>query len=158
MKDKIQQISGDYIQGDKVHGDKIGGNKIAIGDMSSNSGIAIGRGTSSTVNTGGSIVGSAAFQIGGNVSNPISNLQDLERIVDGNTTLSLDSKTSVRKSLSILQQVIDHGNSSNIRSVRQALFEISMTMPELQKPLLDFLEYSPTVSKPIKIIAYKLLT
>ena len=49
-RDKI--VHGDEVHGDKVGGDKVGGDKITVGDITSSTGVAIGRGAQATVTTG----------------------------------------------------------------------------------------------------------
>jgi hypothetical protein len=44
-----QQHYGDAVQGDKVMGDKVAGDKRSVGDSTGSTGVAIGRGASSTV-------------------------------------------------------------------------------------------------------------
>lgn len=48
--DKV--VHGDEVHGDKVLGDKVGGDKISVGDITSSTGIAIGRGAQATVSQG----------------------------------------------------------------------------------------------------------
>ena len=45
-------VGGDYVGGDKVRGDKVSGDKTSVGDITGSTGVAIGPGASSTVNTG----------------------------------------------------------------------------------------------------------
>ena len=55
-QENLQQVvnyhvySGDVVQGDKVAGDKVGGDKISVGNIENAEGVAIGRGSSASVN------------------------------------------------------------------------------------------------------------
>ncbi len=49
----VSQTWGDVVHGDKIGGDKVAGDKISVGNLTGSSGIAIGRGASAYVNTGG---------------------------------------------------------------------------------------------------------
>ncbi|WP_420629065.1 hypothetical protein [Candidatus Leptofilum sp.] len=57
-QEDIQQVvnyhvySGDVVHGDKVAGDKVGGDKISVGNIDNAEGLAIGRGSSASVNKG----------------------------------------------------------------------------------------------------------
>ena len=56
-QESIQQVVnynvyGDYVHGDKVQGDKVGGDKISVGNIENAKGVAIGGGSSASVNEG----------------------------------------------------------------------------------------------------------
>ena len=60
-QENIQQVVnyhvyGDYVGGDKIQGDKVGGDKISVGNIENAKGIAIGGGSSASVNEGATAV------------------------------------------------------------------------------------------------------
>ena len=83
-------VHGDKFTGDKVMGDKIDGDKISIGNISGSSGIAIGRGATSTVDhsTHTTTTSGDTFNMSGNFQGANVNIKStLENVTQSISTL-----------------------------------------------------------------------
>ena len=126
---------------------------VSVGDISSGSAIAVGRGWEANVV-------SQTAPPAANSAGPLEGaptMADLDQIID-QSDLAAERKNATRDMLHTrFVPEIEKGEQADVLTVQQQLIEISNCLPELRTPLRLFIENLADVSVPVKIVARKLL-
>lgn len=135
----------------QVHSDFVGKDFIT-GDISSSSGIAIGRGAKAVV------VRQPTASAVEEFAEPLTlGFDDLVTQVE-ESDLPPALKESLQGNLESLQAEVERAEAGDVGVARRTLETISEVMPELRQPLWYWLDEVEHVSTPIKIVARNLLT
>lgn len=128
-------VGGDYVGGDKVKGDKVSGDKTSVGDISGSSGIAIGRGASSTVNTG------PTYNISGPVTGSVIGGGEVhaENIAGGDIHINAEPKNKdafnqqLLELKALLEKALADGDFTNTDDAQDAADDLEKALREAQK-------------------------
>ena len=123
------KIGGDKVTGDKIMGNKVEGDDIKVGDISGSSGIAIGRGASSTVNQhhGDQVAGD---QITANIGDNARNVAVGKNIQQAVSTQGVDAAALGPIMAQLMRAVVQ---SSDDAHMVEAMSQVNAIQAEAQK-------------------------
>jgi len=134
----------------KVHGDFAGGSRITTDEISDSRLIVMGRGKKAPVQQTSVVKG------GRLIKPPKLIFGELIAQID-ESDLPPDLKGRMHSVLDDLRSEVERGEAGDVKNTKMMLQEISGTMPDLNRPLMNWLEGTEHVSMPIKIVARKVL-